>query len=130
MTLLTNQDFIDKALGELHVIDAGAGSSANSTDSATALAVLNAMMAEWGIKDRDFDWFYQDTLTDVPPIPTWAESAVISNLAIACSPEFNAPVSAETAHKAEVSLNAVTVKMIYDKQTPVQTTRRDITNDL
>jgi len=88
--MATNQAIIDSALGKLGVIESG--DSADATDSATALTVLNAMMNEWRNRSMDFNWFNQDTLTDSIPIPDWAEEGVKSNLAVRAASDFRTPV--------------------------------------
>lgn len=95
----TIQNIIDRALGELGIVEAG--DSANATDSASALAILNNMMAEKEQQDMEFNWFPQDTLSDAMPIPRWAESGVTSMLAMYCAPEFRVPLTNEVAMKAD-----------------------------
>lgn len=94
----TNQQYIDRALVEIKVLEKG--QSADTTDSATGLAVFNQMMHAWGVSDKDFDWFTQDDLTATTPLPDWAESGVISNLAIELAAPFETPVSAPVLAKA------------------------------
>lgn len=96
--MATNQAIIDSALGKMGVIEAG--ETANATDSATALAVLNAMMNEWRNRSMDFNWFNQDTLTDSIPIPDWAEEGVKSNLAVRAATDFRTPVTQELITEA------------------------------
>lgn len=96
--MTTNQNVIDLALAKIDVIEAG--ESANSTDSATALGLLNRMMAEWGQRDMDFNWFKQDTLGDTIPVPDWAEEGVISNLAVRAAVDFSAIVTPFLATEA------------------------------
>ena len=88
--MATNQQVIDFALGKIGVIEAG--ETANATDSATTLTVLNTMMAEWRERSMDLNWFTQDTLTDTAPIPEWAEEGVKSNLAVRAATDFRANV--------------------------------------
>jgi len=88
---MTNQEIIDAALAKLGVLEKGA--SADATDSATALGVLNRMMHEWRERSMDFNWFTQDTLSDNAPIPVWAEEGVISNLAVRAATDFRAMVT-------------------------------------
>ncbi len=87
----TNQQIIDLALSKIDVIEGG--ETADSTDSATALGVLNRMLHEWAERSMDLNWFTQDTLTEIAPIPEWAEEAVISNLAVRASSDFTATVT-------------------------------------
>ena len=89
--MATNQQVIDFALGKIGVIEAG--ETANATDSATTLTVLNTMMAEWRERSMDLNWFTQDTLTDTAPIPEWAEEGVKSNLAVRAATDFRANVT-------------------------------------
>jgi len=102
---LTNQQVIDKALGELEIVEAG--DSADATDSADAMTVLNQMMAAWGVSDMDFNFFPQDTLSDTCPIPEWSEEGVISNLAVKLSVPFNAVVSQMLFEKAREGRNLI-----------------------
>ena len=97
--MATNQQIIDRALYELGFHEGGA--SADATDSGDALNALNDMMAEWRERSMDLNWFVQDTLSDTTPIPEWAQSGVISNLAVECSAVFNIALSQATALKAD-----------------------------
>lgn len=94
----TNQQIIDSALGKIGVIEAG--DSANATDSATTLSVLNKMLAEWAVRSMDLNWFIQDTLADECPIPWWAEEGVTSNLAVRAAADFRSPVTSELLTEA------------------------------
>lgn len=102
---MTNQELIDLALAKIGIVEAG--DSANSTDSATALGVLNRMMAEWRERSMDFNWFTQDTLGDTVPIPKWAEEGVISNLAIRSASDFRVTVGMELALEASKGLRTI-----------------------
>jgi len=97
--MATNQDIIDQALGELGVVESG--DSASATDSADALSVLNQMMAQWAVSNKDLNWFVQDTLTDTIPIPDWAEEGIVSNLAVKCAATFRVPLTGEVQLKAD-----------------------------
>ena len=108
--MATNQNLLDRASYELGYIEYGA--SLDATDSAEALNVFNAMMHEWGVSSKDFNWFTQDTLGDTAPVPDWAESGVISNLAVLLGARFNVMVSNETAHKAKTGANVITRTLI------------------
>ena len=108
--MVTNQELIEQALQELRVIEQD--NSANSADSAKALAVLNQMMLAWAVSDMDFNWFAQDTLTDVAPIPGWAEEGVISNLAVKCAVPFNRAITVELNLKATEGRNAIARTLI------------------
>ncbi len=87
----TNQQIIDLALAKIDVIEGG--ETADSTDSATALGVLNRMLHEWAERSMNLNWFTQDTLGDTAPLPGWAEEAVISNLAVMAAWDFNATIT-------------------------------------
>ena len=95
---MTNQQVVDRAGFELGIVEGG--DSLNATDSADALRVLNQMMAEWAVLDKDFNWPPQDTLSDTAPIPIWAETGIISNLGVTMGPTFRAPVTQDLADKA------------------------------
>ncbi len=101
----TNQKIIDRALGELGIVEAG--DSANATDSATALDTLNNMMAEKEQQDMEFNWFPQDDLTADIPLPRWAESGVTSMLGMYCAAEFRVPLTNELAMKADKGETAI-----------------------
>lgn len=103
---MTIQELINAAFLELEIIEAG--NDASAADSATAMTILNQMMAAWKVSGRDFNWFAQDDLTATSPLPDWAEEGVTSNLAIKLAAAFNAPVSAEVAMKAMDGLNLIT----------------------
>ena len=96
--MATNQNLIDRALGKIGVVEAG--DSANATDSATALDILNSMLNEWAQRDLDLNWFTQDTLGDTAPLPKWAEKGVIANLAMEAAVDFRVPVTGELALEA------------------------------
>ena len=104
--MTTNQEVVDRAAMELGMIEESA--SLGDTDSTDALAVLNEMMFEWRVSDKDFNWFSQDTLGDTIPIPDWALKGVISNLAGECGPVFRAPIPADLSQKAEKGRNLIT----------------------
>lgn len=96
--MATNQQIIDRALYELGFHEYGA--SADATDSGDALNALNDMMHEWSERSMDLNWFTQDTLGDTTPIPKWAQSGVISNLAVELEAVFNIAAPAGTHRKA------------------------------
>ena len=96
---MTNQEIITAALGKLGIVEAG--DSANATDSATALGILNRMMEDWGVNpELDLNWFPQDTLSDAAPLPLFAEKGVIANLALEAAPDFRVTVGMELAMEA------------------------------
>jgi hypothetical protein len=107
---ITNQQAIDRAAFELGYIESG--SSVGATDGADALNDFNSMMAQWRVSNRDFNWFVQDDLTEVCPIPDWAESGVISNLAVSLGAVFTIPVKGELAKKAQEGITAITRTLI------------------
>jgi hypothetical protein len=84
------------------------GDTANATDSADALVVLNNMMAEWKYSGKNLDYFPQDTLSDTIPIPDWAESAVRANLAIRCATTFRGSITQSLNKEAVDGENLVT----------------------
>lgn len=102
---MTNQELIDRALIAANVI--GAGEAGNATDSADALEMLNEMMSQWGQGAADLNWFTQDTLAETVPVPIWARSAVITNLAIAWCDEANTPAPPGLERKADKALMAL-----------------------
>lgn len=101
----TNQATIDVALGKIGVIEAG--ESANATDSATTLGILNRMMEQWSQRSMDFNWFTQDTLTDTLPVPKWAEGAIIANLAVNAASDFRVTVTAEVGKEATEGIRTI-----------------------
>lgn len=110
---MTNQELIDRALIELGVL--GKGESADATDSADALAVLNQMMAAWRVSDKDLQFFPQDTLSDTVPIPTFAEKGVISSLAVDCAAPFNAAVTQALYDKQTEGMRVITRTLMVQK---------------
>lgn len=113
---LTNVQVISKALGELRLV--AEGESATAAQGADALAILNQMMAEWSVSDMDLNFPPQDTLSATCPIPTWAESAVISNLAVKCAPQFAAPLTDGLIIKADQGKTLVGRTLINLKLRP------------
>ena len=84
---MTVQEFINQSLYNLGYLEKG--ESADATDSADALRVLNQMMAEWEYSSKDLNWFSQDDLTATMPIPVWAERASVTGLALDLAGEFD-----------------------------------------
>jgi hypothetical protein len=123
----TNQQIIDRAAFELGYIESG--SSVDATDSADALTDLNNMMAQWRVSDRDFNWFPQDTLSAVCPIPDWAERGIISNLAVSLGATFTVPVKSETIVKASDGINAITRTLINLNLEPADMTHLPLGRD-
>jgi len=97
---MTNQELIDRALEKIGVVEKGASGSAS--ESADALLELNEMMEEWRVSAADLNWFTQDTLSDTTPIPPWADSGIVFNLAVRCGPVFRAPVPGDTVEGARL----------------------------
>ena len=95
---MTNQEAIDQALYSLGILQEG--QSANATMSATCLDLLNQMMTAWAVEDKDLQFPPQDTLGDTFPVPVWAESAVIDNLAISAASTLNGYISQALAIRA------------------------------
>jgi len=115
---MTNQELIDKALQEISAVDSG--SSATAAESADMLDMLNSMMAKWSMDSMDLQFPPQDTLGDTCPIPTWAEEAVISNLAMTASPSFvSSYISPLLAAKASMGLLLVKRVCINSELRPV-----------
>ncbi len=102
---ITNQEVINQALLEINVIEDG--DSANADQSSDTLQKLNQMMAEWAVSDKDLHFFPQSDLTDVCPIPIWAEDGVVNNLAVKCAPSFAFAVSALLYEKAKSGSNVI-----------------------
>lgn len=94
----TNTAFLTDALQEIGIVADGA--TAESGDLQTALDVMNRMMAEWAISDKNIGYFPQDTLADSVPVPIWAEKGVNANLAVELASVFRVPVTQELLSKA------------------------------
>ena len=84
---MTVQELIDQALYNLGYLEKG--ESADATDSADALRVLNQLLAEWEWASKDLNWFAQNSLVATLPIPAWAERAAMTGLAIDLAGEFD-----------------------------------------
>lgn len=108
--MATNQQIIDRALRRGGVIEDG--DSANASESADALVILNSMMLEWKQSDKDFNWFTQDTLGAVCPIPDWAEKGIVANLTAACATDFRYPVTQDIAIEASKGSNVIARTLI------------------
>jgi len=109
----TNNEIINKALQELAIV--ASGEAATAQDAADTLDILNSMMAEWEELDVNFNWFTQDTLSATSPIPKWAESGVISNLAVYAAPQLRAPLNDAIAIKADRGFKAISTVLINQK---------------
>lgn len=114
--MTTIQKTIDRAFGELGIVEGGA--SVGSTDAAEAMALLNQLMAEWKQSGRDFNWFPQDTLGATLPVPDWAEAGIVSNLAIKCGPAFRSPIPPDLAVKALDGMNVITRTLMNQNLIP------------
>lgn len=97
----TNQGIVDEAAQELGYINRGE-SLDNTADGEAdqAMDVLNDYMEELRIRDIDLNWFVQDTLTATCPIPSWAKSGVVSNLALRLGARFDVVPSVQLTQKA------------------------------
>lgn len=104
---ITNVQVITAALTELRLVPEG--ESATGQQGLDGLRALNQMMAAWANLDMDLQFPPQDTLSDVCPIPIWAEEGVISNLAVKLAPLMQAPISPELAVKASTTHNDLAV---------------------
>lgn len=118
--MATNLDIIKRALSELGLLPQSETPKAAMAND--MLTVLNGMMEEWEQMDRDLNWFPQDTLSAVCPIPRWAESGVVSNLAVMAAATMRAPLTETIVNKAQVGLNAITAILINAKLEPADMT--------
>ena len=107
---ITNTVIINDALKELGVV--AEGETATAPQGLDALRAFNQMMAVWVESDMDFGWFPQDTLSDTAPVPTWAEDAVIANLAKTMASKFRAPVTPVLQERAVEGRNHVARTLI------------------
>jgi len=110
---MTLQELIDKALTEIHVIEAG--DTANSTDSEDALDDLNQMLAAWSVTDKNLQIPPMDTLGDTIPLPTWAVEGVIANLAETTAATFSAVVPDRVSRLAHNGRNTILRVLIRNK---------------
>jgi len=113
---MTVQELINQALYNLGYLEYGA--SADATDSADALRVLNQMMAEWEWAGKDLNWFEQDTLSDTMPIPAWSERAVMTSLALDCAGEFNVSATQALYTKFDEARQTLTNRLINTALNP------------
>ncbi len=118
--MTTIQKTIDRAFGELGIVEGG--DSVGSTDSAEAMSLLNQMMSQWKYSSKDFNWFPQDTLSETLPIPEWAEAAVVSNLAVFCGPDFRTPITQDLATKADKGDKMITRTLMNQNLSPADMT--------
>ena len=110
---ITNLQVVEDALREINVLSEV--DSASSEQGAHAIRKLNQIMDLWREKDIDFGYFPQADTTGTCPIPSWAELAVISALAIAIAPKHGATVSNELIAIATDSIYTVARKSISEK---------------
>lgn len=103
--MATNQQIVDRAAYELGYIEYGA--SLDAVDAADALTAFNSMMHQWKQRSMDFNWFTQDTLGDTAPVPKWAESSVISNLAMKLATVFTVSPSQQLYDDARIGRRTI-----------------------
>jgi hypothetical protein len=113
---MTNNELIKKALQELGIV--AFNGTATASQAQDCLDGLNSMMAEWEQDDLNFNWFPQDTLSATCPIPRWAESGIISNLALYVSASFRSPLTESLVGKAQKGLSTITRKVMTQKMAP------------
>jgi hypothetical protein len=109
----TNLQIIESALRELVLLDET--QSATAAQGTTGLTYLNQMMEEWTQTDHNLNFAPQDTLSDVCPIPAWAELAVITNLAILLASPMAVPIPPIVAARADRSMRIMTRALITQK---------------
>lgn len=113
---ITNVQVITAALAELGLVPEG--EAATGQQGLDGLRALNQMLAAWEVLDMDLQFPQQDTLSDVCPIPVWAEEGVISNLAVKLAPIMRAPISQSLAIKASTTHNDIaTILMSQNART-------------
>jgi len=103
--MTTNRVIYQDAMEKIGVLEEGG--TASSAQDTTGLNELNRMMNEWRIRDIDLNWFTQDTAADTAPLPNWAESGVIANLAVRLASEYRVPVTPALADAANTGLQAI-----------------------
>ena len=113
---MTVQELINQALYNLGYLEYGA--SADATDSADALRVMNQMLAEWEWAGKDLNWFSQDDLTATMPIPVWAERAAMTGLAIDLAGEFDVVPTQALYTKFDESRQTLTNRLINTALNP------------
>lgn len=110
---MLNSDIINAALKEIYVL--ADEETPTARQSADALNMLNRMMAQWAIEDKDINFPPQDTLGATAPIPMWAEDAVITNLALYLNPQFKGSITQELYDRAVKSRARVAANLINTK---------------
>jgi len=113
---MTVQELIDQALYNLGYLEKG--ESADATDSADALRVLNQLLAEWEWAGKDLNWFSQDDLTATMPIPVWAERAAMTGLAIDLAGEFDVVPTQALYTKFDESRQTLTNRLMNTALNP------------
>ena len=113
---MTVQELIDQALYNLGYLEKG--ESADATDSADALRVMNQMLAEWEWAGKDLNWFSQDDLTATMPIPVWAERAAMTGLAIDLAGEFDVVPTQALYTKFDESRQTLTNRLMNTALNP------------
>lgn len=104
----TNLDVINGALREINVI--AENQDASTEQGSQCLAKLNELMEIWKDVGIDFGWYEQSVTSGNAPIPPIARTAVRTNLAILCAPQYGASVSAELAAVADRAYNLLLSK--------------------
>ena len=113
---MTVQEFINQSLYNLGYLEKG--ESADATDSADALRVMNQMLAEWEWAGKDLNWFSQDDLTATMPIPAWAERAAMTGLAIDLAGEFDVVPTQALYTKFDEARQTLTNRLINTALNP------------
>ncbi len=90
---MTNAEIITGALRLLGVLNEV--QTASAEQSASALLVLNDIMADWEQDGIDLQYYAQTSSTAETPIPAHANAAVRYFLAFALAPEYGRQVSQE-----------------------------------
>lgn len=90
---MTNADLITRSLRLIGVLNEV--ETASAEQGASALEVLNDLMADWAQEGIDLQYFEQNDLTAETPIPDHARAAVRYFLAFALAPEYGRQVSQE-----------------------------------
>jgi hypothetical protein len=92
---MTNIELITKALLKLGIINE---SETPSAEQATdALDELNQMLEEWEESSINLGWSEQTSTSATAPLPPYAESGVILQLALALSPSYGGAASVTPA---------------------------------
>lgn len=100
--MATVAHIISRALRLLGVVDATEAPEAE--DFQTALDALNAMMARWEANGLALGWSSVEGPSDQAPIPTEAQDAVVSNLAMRLGAEYGVALRADVIAMASGGL--------------------------